>query len=79
MIIKDLCAIFFCIYYLFLFFFKFSFFAAMWYMQDLSSLTRDQTCTPAVKVQNLNLWTAKEIPLLSHLIFFGGVEWGEYL
>ena len=48
MAIKDLCAIFFCIYYLS--FFLFSFFAAVWYMQDLSSLTRDQTCTPAVKV-----------------------------
>ena len=53
-------------------FFKFAFFAAVWYMQDLSSLTRDQTCTPAVKVQNLNLWTAKEIPLLLDLMFFGG-------
>ena len=31
-------------------------------MWDLSSLTRDQTCTTALNIQSLNHWTAKEVP-----------------
>ena len=31
-------------------------------MQDLSSLTKDQTCAPAVETQSLNHWTAREVP-----------------
>ena len=30
-------------------------------MQDLSSLTTDQTCAPAVEVWNLNHWSAGEV------------------
>ena len=35
-------------------------------MRDLSSLTRDQTCAPAVEVQSLNHWATREVP--SHVI-----------
>ena len=31
-------------------------------MWDLSSLTRDRTCTPAVEAQSLNHWTTREVP-----------------
>ena len=31
-------------------------------MWDLSSLTRDQTCTPCIGRQSLNHWTAREVP-----------------
>ena len=34
---------------------------------DLSSLTRDQTCAPAVEVWSLNPWTAREVPHYSHI------------
>ena len=40
-------------------FFFFSLPLGMW---DLSSLTRDQTHAHALVVQNLNHWTAKEVP-----------------
>ena len=33
-------------------------------MWDLSSPTRDQTCAPSLRVQRLNLWTAREVPLV---------------
>ena len=39
-------------------------------MWDLSSLTRDRTCTPCIERQSLNPWTAREVPasfLLTHL------------
>ena len=29
---------------------------------DLSSLARDQTCTPVLEVQSLNHWTARGVP-----------------
>ena len=29
---------------------------------DLSSLTRDQTCTPSLEGQTFNHWTAREVP-----------------
>ena len=32
-------------------------------MWDVSSLTRDETRAPAVEVQSLNPWTAREVPL----------------
>ena len=38
------------------------FLAALRGMQDLSSLTRDRTCAPAVEVQSLNHWTTREVP-----------------
>ena len=31
-------------------------------MWDLSFLTRDQTCTPCIRRQPLNHWTAREVP-----------------
>ena len=31
-------------------------------MRDLSSLTRDRTCAPAVAAQSPNHWTAREFP-----------------
>ena len=31
-------------------------------MWDLSSLTRDQTCTPCTGRQSLNHWTTREAP-----------------
>ena len=36
-------------------------------LQDLSSLTRDQTWAPAVKELSSNYWTAKEFPLATYL------------
>ena len=33
-------------------------------MWDLSSLTRDQTCTPFIGRQSLNHWTAREVPTM---------------
>ena len=49
---------------LFFFFFMFWFFwlQAMW---DLSSPTRDRTCTPCIGRQRLNHWTAREVPQFS--------------
>ena len=32
-------------------------------MRDLSSLTRDQNCTPAIEAWRLNLWTTRKFPL----------------
>ena len=34
----------------------------LWGMWDLSSLTRDQTCTPCLRKQSLNNWTTGEVP-----------------
>ena len=41
-----------------------SFFFFFWLhcMWDLTSLTRDQSCTTALEIQSLNHWTAKEVP-----------------
>ena len=33
-------------------------------MWDLSSLTRDRTCTPCIGRRSLNHWNAREVPLL---------------
>ena len=38
------------------------FLAVLYSMWDLSSLTKDGTCAPAVAVQNLNHWTTREAP-----------------
>ena len=34
-------------------------------VQDLSSPTRDQTHAPAVEVQGLNHWTAREVSVVA--------------
>ena len=36
-------------------------------MWNLSSLTRDQTCTPRIGRQSLNHWTAREVPQIIFL------------
>ena len=36
-------------------------------MWDLSSLTRNQTCAPCIRRQNLNHWTAREVPMCTFL------------
>ena len=36
-------------------------------MQDLSSLTRDQTHAPTVEVQTFHHWTARKVPTSPHL------------
>ena len=36
-------------------------------MWDLSSPTRDRTCTPCIGRRSLNHWTAREVPLLALL------------
>lgn len=33
-------------------------------MWDLSSLTRDRTCAPALEAQSLIHWTLREVPFL---------------
>ena len=38
------------------------FFFWPWSMWDLSSLTRDWTCTLSIVKQSLNHWTAREVP-----------------
>ena len=40
----------------------------LWGMGDLSSLTRDQTCTLCVRKGSLNHWTAREVPEPSLLV-----------
>ena len=37
-------------------------------MWDLSSPTKDRTCTPCTGRQRLNHWTAREVPLLLQLL-----------
>ena len=37
-------------------------------MCDLSFLTRDQTCTPCIRRQCLNHWTAREVPCCCFLM-----------
>ena len=44
------------------FFLSFFFFAVLQGLRDLSSLTRDQTCAPAVEAQSPHHWTAREYP-----------------
>ena len=51
---------FFCLVFLFVCLFFLATVSSMW---DLSSLTRDQTRTPALEVQSLNHWIAREVPL----------------
>ena len=36
-------------------------------MWDLRSLTRDQTYTPCIGRQNLNPWTAREVPIYTFI------------
>ena len=48
------------------FFFLF-FLAVLLGMWNLSSLTRDQTCAPALEVRSLNHCTAREVPCVSVL------------
>ena len=43
------------------------FLATLHGLQDLSSLTKDQTCAPAVEVHSPNHWTAREF--LSQSLF----------
>ena len=45
-------------------FFSFLFLATLWGMQDLNSLTRDQTCAPVLGTWSLNPWTTREVPKL---------------
>ena len=40
-----------------------------WDMWDLSSLTRDQTCTLCIERWSLNLWISSEVPLLLPIAF----------
>ena len=54
------------------FFWSFSF-GCSCNIQDLSSLTRDQTHAPAVEVQSLNHWAARKVsslPILKSVCFF---------
>ena len=39
------------------------FIAVLHSLQDLNSLTREGTHSPAVKVQSLNYWTTREVPI----------------
>ena len=45
-------------------------------MWDLSSPTRDQTCTPCIERWSLNHWTTREIPksIVFYLKLFGALE-----
>lgn len=44
-------------------FFVFSFsFATPYSMENLSSLTRDRACAPALEEESLNCWTTREVP-----------------
>ena len=61
--------------------------------EDLSSLTRDQTCTPCIGRESLNHWTAREVPQIaifkktrkwtfgsvSAVIAFSGFNWAYYM
>ena len=47
---------------------KFFFFAMLWVLQDLSSLTRDWTQAVALKAPNPNHWTTRELPRLIYLL-----------
>ena len=46
--------------------------ACIW---DLSSLTRDWTCTPCTGSWNLNHWTAKEVPLFQNSFHTSYLAW----
>ena len=39
-------------------------------MRDLSSLTRDRTCAPAVEAQSSNHWTAREVPCVLFIYLY---------
>ena len=39
-------------------------------MFDLSSFTRDRSCTPCIGRQSLNHWTAREVPMVTFLTCF---------
>ena len=44
-------------------------------MWDLSSPTRDQTCTPFIGKWNLNHWTIKEVPISSYFFYLFIFNW----
>ena len=48
--------------------FFFNFLTALNGMRDLSSLTKDPACPPALEVQSLNHWTCREVPAWDTLI-----------
>ena len=48
-------------------------------MQDLSSLTRDQTRALVVRVPSSNHWTAREFPLNFFFLFIYFLTWGVIL
>ena len=50
-----------------IFFLTFYFLAIVSSMWDLCSLTRDQTCVPALEVWSLNHWITREVPVLEKL------------
>ena len=50
--------------------FYLTFLAMLCGMWDLSSLTRDRTCTPALEVQSLNHWTSRDIPEITFSSYF---------
>ena len=41
-----------------------------WGMWDLSSQTRDWTCTPCIGRRSLNHWTARQVPAVAHFLNF---------
>ena len=54
----------------------------LWGVCDLSSPSRDYTCTPCIERQRLKHWTAKEVPLQCFLLYATGrwichqLRWG---
>ena len=58
-----------------------SFFPFFWLcgMQDLSSLTRDQTHAPTVEVQSFHHWTAKEVPHFPPSLLLLTVVWHPFI
>ena len=48
-------------------------------MWDLSSLTRDQTCTPCIGRRSLNHWTAREVPAFKKYIIPRGFPVAQWL
>ena len=62
--------------FIFLFFFFWSMPCGMW---DLSSLTRDQTCSSALEAESHNHWTAREVPLPSSFCVFSSTTASEKL
>ena len=37
-------------------------------MWDLSSLTRDGTCTPSMKAWSINFWLTRDVPVLLFIV-----------